>query len=259
MNFETYQRLNDQKINFREMDEADVVSNYRNQGCGDGYRIYLKVEEGLITDASYTTTGCGFGLAALAIITELAKGKTLEEAELIDTDAVNAGLDGFPPRRQNYPISAIEALQQALRDYRDGKGTPEEMRAEIREAALEKLSRGEDWVGENIGAVSLDGMKFDGVDARGVNLARASMRGASLRGANLTDANLRGAFLNDADLTDANLTGADLRWTKLSGARLQGAKFDGAVYDVGTRLDPEWIHLFESMREEGKAIFVRKS
>lgn len=257
MNFETYQRINEQKTNFAEMDDADVVSNYRNQGCGDGYRIYLKIEDGTIVDASYTTTGCGFGLAALSIVVDLAKGKTLEQARRITTDDINAGLDGFPPRRQNYPESALEAFNQALDDYEAGRGRPAEVRVEVREEALRKLEAGGNWVGENIGAVELDSRNFDGLDARGVNLARASLRNTSWRGANLTDANLRFAFLNDADLSGANLTGADLRWTKLTGANLEGADLTGAIYDAGTRLDPEWIHLFDVMREEGRPMFVR--
>ena len=257
MNFEKYQQINSEKINFAEMDDADVVSNYRNQGCGDGYRIYLRFEDGRISDASYTTTGCGFGLAALSIIVDLAKGKTLDEARALTTDDINAGLDGFPPRRQNYPESALEAFNQALDDYEAGRGRPAEMRAEIREEALRRLRDGGSWVGENIGAVTLDGENFDGVDARGVNLARASLRGTSWRGANLTDANFRAAFLNDADLTGANLTGADLRWTKLAGAKLEGADLTGAMYDAGTRLDPEWSHLFDVMRGEGRSIFLR--
>ena len=257
MNFEKYQTINDQKINFREMEEATVVSNYRNQGCGDGYRVFLKIDDGKITDASYTTTGCGFGLAALAIVTELAKGKTLEQAQSISTGDINAGLDGFPPRRQNYPESALEAFQQALDDYRAGKGAPEEIRSEIRGQALEARRRGESWVGWNIGGVNLDGEKLDGIVARGVNLSRASLRGASLAGADLTDANFHGAFLNDADLHDARLTGADLRWCKLSGANLDGADLTGAIYDAGTRLDPDRVHLFDVMRPEGKQFFER--
>ena len=78
MNFDKYQRINDEKMNFREMDDASVVSDYRNQGCGDGYRIFLSIDEGRIVDASYTTTGCGFGLASLALVTEAAKGRTVD-------------------------------------------------------------------------------------------------------------------------------------------------------------------------------------
>jgi len=259
MNFEKYQQINDEKRNFREMEDADVVSNYRNQGCGDGYRIYLKVADGLIEDASYTTTGCGFGMAALAIVTEIVKGKTVDEAAAVTTDDINAGLDGFPPRRQNYPISALEALHQALDDLHQGKGIPADVRAEIKSQALQKLASGGNWVGENIGAVDLDHSNLDGIDARGVNLARASLRGVSLRRANLQDANFRGAFLNDADLSGADLTGADLRWCKLTGAKLEGVTVDGALYDAGTRLDPEWLPLFSKMRPAGKQMFVRDS
>jgi uncharacterized protein YjbI with pentapeptide repeats len=257
MNFEKYQQINEEKRNFREMDDASVASNYRNQGCGDGYRVFLKIEDDRIVDASYTTTGCGFGLASLALVTELAKGKTLGEAEAITTDDIEAGLDGFPPRRKNYPEAALEAFQQALDDYRQGKGAPTAAKAEIREAALAKVRQGGNWVGENIGAIDLDGVHLDGLDARGVNLARASLRGASLVGANLDTANLHGAFLNDADLRNANLTGADLRWCKLSGARLDGAILTGATYDAGTRFDPDQVWRLDEMRAAGRDVFVR--
>ncbi len=257
MNFDKYQQINESKMNFREMEDATVVSNYRNQGCGDGYRIFLRVEDDRIADASYTTTGCGFGLAALAIVTELAKGRTIEEAGRISTDEINQGLDGFPPRRQNYPVSALEAFQSALADLRAGRGTPEQIRSEIRDQALTAIRSGGTWVGFNIGAVNLDQEKLDGIDARGVNLARASLHAASLVGANLTDANLHGAFLNDADLRNAILVGADLRWCKLSGANLDGADLTGALYDAGTRIDPDQSHRFATMRASGKQFFAR--
>lgn len=259
MNFEKYQQINDDKLNFREMEDATVVSNYRNQGCGDGYRIFLKIEDDTIVDASYTTTGCGFGLASLALVTGLAKGRTLDEAARITTDEIEAGLDGFPPRRKNYPVSALEAFHQALDDFHDGRGAPEEVRNSVRESALARLAAGGDWVGENIGAIVLDGMNLDGIDARGANLARASLRGASLVNANLDSANLRGAFLNEADLTNADLTASDLRWCKLTGAKLDGAVLTGAVYDVGTRLDPEHVGLLDTMRPAGKdSLFLEK-
>ncbi len=80
MDFDRYKKINDDKVNFGEMPDATVAWKYRNMGCGDGYVIYLKVEDGVIRDASYTTTGCGFGLVSLAVITQMVKGKTLEEA-----------------------------------------------------------------------------------------------------------------------------------------------------------------------------------
>jgi NifU-like protein involved in Fe-S cluster formation len=128
MNFEKFKEINDTRMNYREMEDATVVSNYRNVGCGDGYRIYLKIDENeRITDASYTTTGCGFGITALAMATEIAKNKTVSEAESL-TESDIEKLFEFPERRKNYPESAIAALKQAIKDFKSGDGIPKEKR-----------------------------------------------------------------------------------------------------------------------------------
>ncbi len=120
MDFERYKRMNDEKENFREIPGATVDHVYRNNACGDGYRIFLKLgPDGRIEDASYTTTGCGFGLAALAVVTRLVKGRTLEEAEGITPADVEADFE-FPERRRNYPVTAVEAMRQALELARRG-------------------------------------------------------------------------------------------------------------------------------------------
>jgi NifU-like protein involved in Fe-S cluster formation len=113
MDFERYKKMNDEKENYRVMEDATVAHTYRNDACGDGYVIYLKVKDGTIEDASYTTNGCGFGLAALAVITKLVRGKTLEEAGKIGPAEIEADFQ-FPERRRNYPVTATEAMQQAL-------------------------------------------------------------------------------------------------------------------------------------------------
>lgn len=122
MDFERYKRMNDEKEGFREMADADVEHVYRNDACGDGYRIFLKLgPDGRIADASYTTTGCGFGLAALAVITRLVKGKTLDEAGAIGPAEIEADF-AFPERRRNYPVTATEAMRQALALAREKLG-----------------------------------------------------------------------------------------------------------------------------------------
>ena len=78
MDYNRYKEINDTKMNFKEMSDATIISNYKNIGCGDSYKIFLKVKDGIIQDASYTTNGCGFGLTALAMITELAKNKSID-------------------------------------------------------------------------------------------------------------------------------------------------------------------------------------
>lgn len=99
MDFQRFKQINDERLNYREIEDATVVSNYRNIGCGDGYRIYLKIEDNQILDASYTTTGCGFGITALAMVTLLAKGKSVEEADNLTVDDVEREFE-FPERRK---------------------------------------------------------------------------------------------------------------------------------------------------------------
>ena len=114
MDFDRYKKMNDEKENFRVLEGATVEHVYKNGACGDGYQIYLKVTPaGVIEDASYTTTGCGFGLAALAVITKLVKGKTLDEAALIGPQQIEADFE-FPERRRNYPQTATEAMAETL-------------------------------------------------------------------------------------------------------------------------------------------------
>jgi NifU-like protein involved in Fe-S cluster formation len=114
MDFERYKKMNDEKENFRELEGSTVDHIYRNDACGDGYHLFLKVgADGVIQDASYTTSGCGFGLAALAVATKLVKGKTLEQAAALTPADIEADFE-FPERRRNYPETAIEALRQTL-------------------------------------------------------------------------------------------------------------------------------------------------
>jgi NifU-like protein involved in Fe-S cluster formation len=114
MDFERYKKMNDDKEGFRAMADATVDHVYQNGACGDGYHIFLKLDaDGRIADASYTTTGCGFGLAALAVITRLVKGKTLDEAAKVGPAEIEADFE-FPEKRRNYPVTATEAMAQAI-------------------------------------------------------------------------------------------------------------------------------------------------
>lgn len=113
MDFDRYKKMNDEKENFRELADATVEHVYHNNACGDGYHLFLKVADGVIQDASYTTSGCGFGLAALAVATRLVKGKTLAQAAALSPADIEADFE-FPERRRNYPQTAIEALRETL-------------------------------------------------------------------------------------------------------------------------------------------------
>lgn len=117
MDFNRYKEINDTKMNYRQMEDATVISDYQNSSCGDGYRIYLKIDRERIVDASYTTNGCGFSVAALAMMTEIAKGKTIEEASKLNEQDIE-NMFAFPEKRKTYPQSAISALKQAILVYR---------------------------------------------------------------------------------------------------------------------------------------------
>ena len=259
MDFERFKKINDERLNYREMEEADVVSSYRNTGCGDGYRLYLKIDEKdpekRILDASYTTTGCGFGLVSLAMATEWAKGKRLQEAEEITIEDIENEFE-FPPRRKNYPASAVECLQKAVADYKNGTGIKAEDRPS-RKKALEKLKREKHLRNADLRQIILEGEELENVDLGEADLSHAFLTNCNLKGANLKKARLRGAFLNNSDLTGADLREADLRWAKFTGAELEDTRVEGAVYDVGTRLDPRHTHLF-SLMEKGAGIDIYK-
>ncbi|MDX1961064.1 MAG: iron-sulfur cluster assembly scaffold protein [Leptospiraceae bacterium] len=256
MDFQKYKEINDNRMNYREMEDATVVSSYRNVGCGDGYRIYLKIDEDKIIDASYTTTGCGFGVTALAMVTEIAKNKTIDEAESITEEDIEKQFS-FPERRKNYPQSAIAAFKQALEDYKTGAGVPKEKRV-TRAKAMKTLEEKGSLSGEDLSSIILEKESMVGVDFSNSNLHNAFLQNNDFENANFSGANLRGAFLNGCNLKNANFKGADLRWAKLSGAKLEGADFTDALYDVGTRVDSKQLHIFDVMKKTGKEIYLKK-
>ena len=256
MDFQRFKEINDTRLNYREMDDATVVSNYRNTGCGDGYRIYLKIEDNKIIDASYTTTGCGFGITALAMATLIAKDKTVDEAEKLTESDIEKEFE-FPERRKNYPKSAISALKQALIDYRNGEGVPKEKRI-TGSKAMEILKQKGNLASEDLSSVILEKIDLQNINFEGANLHNAFLQNNNFQGANFQGANLRGAFLNNSDLRNANFRGADLRWAKLTGTKLEGADFTDALYDIGTRVDGKNLFIFDTMKKVGKDIYMKQ-
>ena len=120
MDFDRFKAINDEKRHVGVLDDPTVVGRYRNAACGDDYLIYVKVEGGRVKDASFTTSGCGFGLAALSLAAEWIIGKTLDEAANLTEADVEAGIGGFPERRRHYPRMAVEIFRETLRRCRHG-------------------------------------------------------------------------------------------------------------------------------------------
>lgn len=103
--------------NVGEMADASGVGNVGNPVCGDVMRMYIKVENDVIVDAKFKTFGCGAAISTSSIMTEMVKGKTIEEALKISNKAVAEALGGLPPVKLHCSVLAEQALRAALADY----------------------------------------------------------------------------------------------------------------------------------------------
>lgn len=103
--------------NVGEIPDADGVGKVGNPQCGDVMWLYIKVKDNIITDIKFKTFGCGAAIATSSMITELAKGKTIEEAKKITRQDVADSLDGLPPAKMHCSNLAADALKEAIKDY----------------------------------------------------------------------------------------------------------------------------------------------
>ncbi len=104
--------------NVGEIKDADGVGTVGNPVCGDMMTIYIKVKDGKIADIKFKTYGCGAAIATSSMTTELAMGKTIEEAEKITRQSVADALDGLPPVKMHCSNLASDALIEAIKDYK---------------------------------------------------------------------------------------------------------------------------------------------
>ncbi len=118
------------------IEDPDGVGEVGNPLCGDMMSIYLKVKEERIEDIKFQTFGCGAAIAVSSMLTEMAKGKTLEEAKKISNKDVAEALEGLPKNKLHCSNLGADALHMAIKDYEDrkaGKPKPEEKRKEVHE------------------------------------------------------------------------------------------------------------------------------
>lgn len=107
--------------NVGEMKEPDGLGEVGNPICGDMMKVFIKVEDDHIKDISFLTFGCGAAIAVSSMLTELAKGKSLEEAMKITNKSVAEALEGLPKNKLHCSNLGADALQLAIRDYEDRK------------------------------------------------------------------------------------------------------------------------------------------
>jgi nitrogen fixation NifU-like protein len=112
--------------NMGEIENPDGIGRVGNPKCGDLMELYIKVENGIITDVKFKTFGCAAAIATSSMITEMAVGKTLDEALEITRQDVADELEGLPPVKMHCSNLAADALHEAIKDYRNKKGESQE-------------------------------------------------------------------------------------------------------------------------------------
>ncbi|MFH1447453.1 MAG: Fe-S cluster assembly scaffold protein NifU [Candidatus Micrarchaeota archaeon] len=108
--------------NMGDMENPDGVGKVGNPQCGDVMYLYIKVNDGRITDIKFKTMGCAAAIATSSMITDLAKGKTLEEAKHLSRADVADSLGGLPPTKMHCSNLSADALHKAIGDYEKKKG-----------------------------------------------------------------------------------------------------------------------------------------
>ncbi len=109
--------------NVGEIENADGVGTVGNPTCGDLMTMYIKVKDEKIEDIKFKTFGCGAAIATSSMATEMAKGKTIEEAMNISRAEVAKNLGGLPPIKMHCSNLAADALHEAIKDYQTKKET----------------------------------------------------------------------------------------------------------------------------------------
>jgi len=107
--------------NVGELSDANGIGEVGNATCGDIMKIYIKVEDNRIVDIKFKTFGCGAAIATSSMVTEMVKGKTIEEALQVTNKAVAEALDGLPPAKMHCSNLAADALHKAIENYRAGQ------------------------------------------------------------------------------------------------------------------------------------------
>ncbi len=104
------------------IDNADGVGEVGNAKCGDIMKIYLKIDNDVVTDVKFETFGCGSAIASSSMATEMIKGKPVDQLLELTNKAVVEALDGLPAHKLHCSVLAEEAVKSALKDYYDRHG-----------------------------------------------------------------------------------------------------------------------------------------
>ena len=104
------------------MEDADGIGEEGNPVCGDAMKIFIKVKDDIITDLKFQTFGCASAIAVSSMVTEVAKGMTLDDAMKITKASLAEALDGLPPQKMHCSNLGADALHKAIENYRSKQG-----------------------------------------------------------------------------------------------------------------------------------------
>ena len=108
--------------NVGEIENADGIGEVGNAKCGDIMKMYLKIDNNIITDVKFETFGCGSAIASSSMATEMIKGKTIDEALSVTNKQVVDALGGLPPHKLHCSVLAEESIKSAIKNYYDKNG-----------------------------------------------------------------------------------------------------------------------------------------
>ena len=121
--------------NVGKIDNADAIGEAGSLACGDSLKIYLKIKDGIVTDAKFQTFGCGSAVASSSILTEMIIGKSVEEVKKITNKDIADQLGGLPPEKMHCSVMGYEALEDALKNF-DNMVDLDELRNEKKEEKI---------------------------------------------------------------------------------------------------------------------------
>jgi len=105
--------------NVGEMPNPDATGEFGSSHCGDTIKVFLKVEDNVIQDIKFKTFGCAAAIASSSMMTEMVRGKTLEEALQLTNEMVAEALDGLPPEKMHCSCLAADGLHRAIQNYQE--------------------------------------------------------------------------------------------------------------------------------------------
>lgn len=108
--------------NVGEIKDADAIGEAGSAQCGDSMTLYLKIEDGIIRDAKFMTFGCGAAIASSSMMTELLKGRSVDDAQALTNGEIIKALGGLPEAKIHCSVMAEEAIRSAIDDYQKKKG-----------------------------------------------------------------------------------------------------------------------------------------